>query len=55
MRPMGEAEFETELGTVSIQATCEQGDLPPGATVRVVHFRDGLATVRLVSDEPNRA
>ncbi len=46
LRPMGEAEFVTEAGPVTVQATCEHGDLPPGASVRVIHFKDGLATVR---------
>ena len=46
LRPMGEAEFATEAGPVVAQATAEFGDLPPHAAVRVVHFKDGLATVR---------
>jgi membrane-bound ClpP family serine protease len=45
LRPMGEAEFDG--GHVG-QATSETGDLPPGTRVRVVHYKDGLATVRPV-------
>jgi membrane-bound ClpP family serine protease len=46
LRPMGEAEFEISgVGTV-IQAKSELGDLPPDHPIRVIHFNDGVATVR---------
>ncbi len=51
LRPMGEAEFDTEDGPLVVQATCETGDLPPDAAVRVIHFKDGLATVRADAGE----
>ena len=48
LRPMGEAEFDVGASRpVTVQAKSEYGqDLPPGAAVRVVHFKDGVATVR---------
>lgn len=50
LRPMGEAEFINDSGQlVTVQAKCEFGDLPPGAAVRVVHFKDELATVRPIA------
>ena len=50
LRPMGEAEFDTPAGPAGpVQAKAEAGDLPPGAAVRVVHFHDGVATVRPVT------
>ena len=46
LRPMGEAEFATDAGGVQVQVIAEHGDLPRDADVKVVHFKDGLATVR---------
>jgi membrane-bound ClpP family serine protease len=46
LRPMGEAEFASDLGPIVAQAKCELGDLPPDAEVTVVHYKDGVATVR---------
>ena len=47
LRPMGEAEFDGPSGrAVEVQVKAEAGDLPAGAAVRVIHFKDGLATVR---------
>ena len=47
LRPMGEAEFAGEAGqTRVIQARSEFGSLEPRTPVVVVHFHDGVATVR---------
>ena len=48
LRPMGEAEFAEG---VQVQVIAEHGDLPRDADVKVVHFKDGLATVRGVGRE----
>lgn len=47
LRPMGEAEFAVEAGpSVVVQARSEFGSLEPQTPVTVVHFHDGVATVR---------
>ena len=46
LRPMGECVFHGDFGETTIQCKSEFGDLPPGAAVRVTHYKDGLATVR---------
>ncbi len=41
LRPMGEAEF----GPVTVQVTAHTGSIAPGTRVRVIAYRDGVATV----------
>lgn len=41
LRPMGEAEF----GPVTVQVAAHAGTIPAGARVRVIAYRDGIATV----------
>ncbi len=61
LRPMGEAEFPRDTGgSAEVQVTAESGDLPADTVVRVIHFKDGLATVRAhvpeateIRQEPN--
>ena len=49
LRPMGECVFHGDFGETTIQCKSEFGDLPPGASVRVTHYKDGVATVRRVA------
>ena len=50
LRPMGEAEFDLAGASTTVQAKSEIGDLPPGRRIRVIHFNDGVATVRPIDD-----
>ncbi|MEM1011447.1 MAG: hypothetical protein AAGI46_04410 [Planctomycetota bacterium] len=52
LRPMGEAEFRLAEVITTVEAKSDFGDLPPGTDVRVVHFKDNVATVRPVDTAP---
>ncbi len=51
LRPMGEAEFQLAGAVTTVQAKSDFGDVDPGTEVRVVHFKDGVATVRPAADQ----
>ena len=44
LRPMGEAEF----GPVTVQVAAHSGSIEPGRRVKVIAYRDGIATVEVV-------